>query len=137
MLCFRLADRCIFFSIISICCLFTNCLQISATDERVCGEWVGAKIYQNSKLDIRQVKHIHLHLAENGAYEFSSFQGQKEKGSYHFSKDNDKLFLRPNSRLTSYYLEVKKLENDSLTLKMNHNGDDILAVFAKKTIDRK
>ena len=111
-----------------VCCLLASCGGIQK--EQLVGKWTAVQLTEEGDSLKVNLEEITLIFGETG-YEFTSTLNYKEAGIYEL-KDNFLSTLDSlNSGQEAKIVEITKLQNDSLFIRMNEGGKERFLVMVK------
>lgn len=114
-----------FLLLLSLC----GCSKFS--NSKLAGNWQAVEVIQDNPLQV-DLSQVNFAFHESGNYQYNGTLGYKEAGFFEIS-DNKLLTVDTlNEGSSQKFVEILKLTNDSLLLKMLENGNPQLLKLVKK-----
>jgi hypothetical protein len=117
-------------SLLLALCLLTACAPYATTD--LAGKWRAVELSEEGDSLLVDANDVRFQFLESGRYEYYSTLNYHESGK--FKLDGKYLLSTDTTRSDQIEkaVEIVKLANDSLVIKMNEKGKERIAVFVKE-----
>lgn len=102
------------------------------TQEELNGKWTAVQLTEEGDSLPVNLEEITLQFDEKNGYGFTSTLNYKEEGTYQLNKNLLSTIDSLNNATKEKVVEITKLANDSLFIRMNEAGKERILVMTKK-----
>jgi hypothetical protein len=116
-----------FFCFVLSFLIFFGCKGLD--ESQITGEWQATKVLDNNRIASVDLSNTNLSFLENRQFDYQASAFEKYRGSYQLRKDL--LILSSQEPVDTFRCQIIELDEDEITLRMNHEGVERKVVFSR------